>query len=205
MARRRSDQRGAKGYHDRRVNVRYPIQRFLIVCEGEKTEPEYFRRLRADHRLNAEVTILGLGVDPSQLVKEARSERRQGDFDQVWCVFDRDSWPTQNFNEAFAQAKRLNVRIAYSNEAFELWYLLHFHYYDTGIPRRQYCQMLDDLLGHPYKKNDPQTYAALRSGQDDALRNARTLLAQYDPLDPANDNPSTTVHLLVEALLHFAR
>ncbi len=33
----------------------------------------------------------------------------------------------------------------------------------------------------------------------DAIDNAEKVLAQYEPCpDPANDNPSTTVHLLVQ-------
>ena len=120
-------------------------------------------------------------------------------------MFDRDSWTAQNFNNALARAPHRGVRVAYSNEAFELWYLLHFHFYNTAIPRQQYINMLSRLLGHPYKKNSRTTYDELRSRQEDALRHARTLLAQYDLPDPANDNPSTTVHLLVEELLRFAR
>ena len=146
-----------------------------------------------------------MGLDPSQLIERALVERQKDDYDQVWCVFDRNSWPAQNFNSALVQARRNKIRVAYSNEAFELWYLLHFHYYDTGIQRQQYIQILEGLLGHPYAKNSATTYDELRSRQEDALHNARSLLAQYNPPDPANDNPSTTVHLLVEELLRFAR
>lgn len=205
MARRRATSRGTKGYRQRAVDVREPKQRFLIVCEGQKTEPYYFQALRQDHRLNATVTVMGKGLDPSQLVETAQTERRLDDYDHVWCVFDRDTWPAQNFNNALVQARRHGIGVAYSNEAFELWYLLHFHYYDTAITRQQYIALLDELLGHPYAKNSRDIYRELRSRQEDALRNARKLLEQYDTPNPANDNPSTTVHLLVEELLRHAR
>lgn len=205
MPRRHTTPRGSRGYRDRLVKVRDPRQSFLIVCEGIKTEPLYFERFQEDHRLDAYVRVLGKGVDPAQLIDKALVESEKGSYDQVWCVFDRDSWLRQNFNSALAQAKRHEIRVAYSNEAFELWYLLHFNYYDTAMTRQQYIQKLEELLGHTYEKNSPATYGELRSRQQDALRNARNLLAQYDPPDPVNDNPSTMVHLLVEELLRFAR
>jgi hypothetical protein len=205
MARRSGSSRGARGYQPRRVNTREPKQRILIVCEGSKTERYYFEELRKDHRLNAEVIVRGLGLDPSQLVETAQTESRLDDYDRVWCVFDRDTWPAQNFNNALAQARRLGIGVAYSNEAFELWYLLHFYYFDTGIPRQEYIERLEERLGHPYAKNSRDTYRELRSRQEEALRNGRRLLAQYEPPDPTNDNPSTTVHLLVEELLRRAR
>lgn len=205
MARRSATGKGRQGIRQRQVDVREPKQRFLIICEGEKTEPNFFQGLRQDHRLNATVTVMGKGLDPGQLVETAQAERRFGEYDHVWCVFDRDTWPAQNFNNALVQARRYGIQVAYSNEAFELWYLLHFNYYNTAITRQQYVKLLDRLLGHPYAKNSRDIYRELRSQQEDALHNARTLLGQYTSPDPANDNPSTTVHLLVEELLRLAR
>ena len=124
-------------------------------------------------------------------------------YDQIWCVFDRDSVPAQRFNEAFALANRTGFRIAYSNEAFELWYLLHFNFYNTGISRADYIEKLVPLLGHNYTKNSSSMYRELHTRQSDAIRNAHTLLAQYSPCHPVEDNPSTTVHLLIEELNRF--
>ncbi len=165
MARRSDSGRGSRGYRPRLVNTREPKQHFLIVCEGGKTERYYFEELRKDHRLNAKVTVRGLGLDPSQLVETAQKQRRLDDYDQVWCVFDRDTWPAQNFNNALAQARRHSIGMAYSNEAFELWYLLHFYYFDTGISRQEYIQRLEERLGHPYAKSsrEPQSTCWLRS------------------------------------------
>lgn len=202
MTKRASSAKRGRGYTVRAINTRQVRQRFLIVCEGAKTEPTYFQQFRVPSLV---VNVEGLGYDPRQLVDKAIDLRRADDYDQVWCVFDRDSWPIDNFNGAIAKAQKQKIQIAYSNEAFELWYLLHFNYHDTGIPRHEYITRLHTLLGKPYAKNSLTIYAELESRMDDALRNAEQLMAQYDPPTPAADNPSTTVHLLVKELRRFSR
>lgn len=60
------------------------------------------------------------------------------------------------------------------------------------------------MLGHPYAKNSGALYDELLARQPEAIRNAERLLVQYQPPNPAADNPSTTVHLLVNELNRFA-
>ena len=193
----------SRSYSKRQVETRELIERFLIVCEGEKTEPNYFESFRVPKYIR---DICGLGANTVSLVKEAVKLRDDdGDYDQVWCVFDRDSFPAQNFNAAIALAKQEDIKVAYSNEAFELWYLLHFNYYDTGVPRKDYIKKLDNLLGHKYEKNSETIYDELEGKQQAAIKHAKKLLKQYSPPKPECDNPSTTVHLLVEQLNRFIR
>ncbi len=189
----------------RTVNQRQVRQRFLIVCEGEKTEPGYFVHFRVPKLV---VDVQGLGFNTVRLVQEAIRQRdaarRSGEpYDQVWCVFDRDVFPVAHFNAALDIARQNNIRAAYSNEAFELWYLLHFMYLNAAITRRDYIDRLGEYLEHPYRKNNPDIYDALLPRQAAAIKNAARLLAQYQPARPAVDNPSTTVHLLVQELNRF--
>lgn len=197
-----------RDYFKRRVETKDKRQRFLIVCEGKKTEPNYFRSFRVPKEV--EVVIgFGNGVHVT-VVREAIRLRdaSRNDFDQVWAVFDRDkelSNPrsVQNFNEALRLAQENNIQTAYSNDAFELWYLLHFDYCDTAILRSDYITKLQSKLPGGYKKNDPYVYAKLASLMDDACRNAMNLLSRYEPSNPESDDPSTTVHLLVQELRRF--
>jgi hypothetical protein len=92
------------------------------------------------------------------------------------------------------------MHVAYSNEAFELWYLLHFHFYNTGISRDSYKSKLTKLLKHKYEKNSTKIYEKIKSRQPDAIKNATNLLSQYDPHRPEKDNLSTTVHFLAQCL-----
>jgi hypothetical protein len=78
----------SRGYSARKVNTREVRQRFLIVCEGEKTEPNYFRSFRVPKDV---IDIRGLGENPSKLVQRAKELNSQEDYDQIWCVFDRDA------------------------------------------------------------------------------------------------------------------
>ncbi len=62
---------------------------------------------------------------------------------------------------------------------------------------------LNTLLGCKYEKNSDSIYDDLRDKQDTAIKNAENLIKQYQPHNPARDNPSTTVHLLVKELNRF--
>lgn len=190
------------GYRSRRVNTREPLPRFLIVCEGEKTEPAYFDGFRVP---SVTIEIVGLGKDPLTLIEQATDRRSKGQYDQVWCVFDRDDVPAERFNQALDLAQRRRIYAAYSNQAFELWYLLHFHYCDVAQARRDYRDGLSRELGRTYQKNDPALYRELLPRQDVAIRHAERLLTQYHPANPAADDPSTTVHKLVQELNRFVQ
>lgn len=201
MPRRKASPRG---YSLRKVDTREIRQRFLIVCEGKKTEPNYFRSFRVPKSI-AEIDIKGLGENPSKLVNTAKELKEQEEYDQVWCVFDRDSWTSEDFNNAIRNAENQGFNVAYSNEAFELWYILHFEFLNTSIPRNDYLQRLNFLLKRKYQKNSETIYDELFGKQPTAIRNATNLLNQYDPHVPAKDNPATTVHLLVQELNKFVR
>jgi len=176
------------------------VPRILIVCEGERTEPNYFRAFRVARSVRS-VVIRGLGYNTLSLIEETIAIRdAEGPFDQVWCVLDTDSFPPENVRRAIARAKASGIRVACSNEAFELWYFLHFAYLDSGISRQDYVDKLHALLGYRYQKNDVAIYDALLSKQSTAIRNAVRLLKCYRRYDAASDKPSTTVHQLVEEL-----
>lgn len=183
----------------RRVGGRALRPRWLVVCEGAKTEPNYFRQF-----LKAQVEVVGAGADPSQVVaqalrlKKAAHASRQP-YDEIWVVFDRDDFA--HFASAIQQALANGLRVAYSNEAFELWYVLHFHYLDTGVGRTSYISTLTECLGGSYKKNVLEMYTTLLPRQPQAIRHARRLWEVYQPdHHPDRDNPCTTVFQLVEAL-----
>jgi RloB-like protein len=188
----------------RRIGTREIRQRFLIVCEGAQTEPTYFEAFQVP---GVVVRIEPGAGNTIHVVERAIELRNQpdADFDQIWCVFDRDEFPAERFNRALALARQAAIRVAYSNEAFELWFLLHFGYYHTGLSRSVYIVRLSQYLGLPYRKNDRTLFGRLEAHLPEAIRNAERLLQTYQPSNPAMDNPSTTVHQLVQELIRHGR
>jgi hypothetical protein len=186
-----------------------PRRRVVIVCEDEKSARFYFESFPID-RTRAEVIAVGTGMNTDSLVQHAidlvsQAERDGIPYGDVWCVFDRDSFPESNFARAFELARAHRLHIAWSNEAFELWYLLHFNYHDTAIPRHEYAKKLAPHFR--YDKADRSIYGRLKDHQPAALRNARRLeryWAEMDEPRPERSNPSTRVHKLVEILNDLA-
>ena len=191
-----------RAYMDRQIDAVEVRQRFLIVCEGKKTEPQYFKRFRVPGLI---VEVEGIGMNTLTLVYEAIKFRKCGEYDQVWCVFDKDDFPIENFENAIQRAVDNDIYVAYSNQAFELWYVLHFEYLNSAIDRKAYMKKLNDYLGFEYKKNDPNIYKYLQCKTDTAIRNAKRLIQNYHPSRPGKDDPSTTVYQLVISLREQSR
>lgn len=186
----------------RRQGVREIKQSFLIVCEGEKTEPDYFKAFRMT---TATVKAVGQAMNTMTLVNKAISIReadrqKKREYDQCWVVFDKDDFPAHDFNQAIQLAEKNGIHVAYSNQAFEYWFLLHYNLYTGPIHRNQYKDMLTKLTRLQYNKTEgfgAVMYNLLLSRQKQAIKNADTVLAEISHGNPAEEESSTTVHKLV--------
>jgi hypothetical protein len=226
MARRIIIQDKGRFFHSsvtRKEDIKAKRRFFLIVCEGEKTEPNYFESLKDNLPVGVlnvyNFKIIGTGHNTISLVKKAKQLRSDWEnetgrkIDKLWIVFDRDSFTPQSFNSAIQTHQNTpNIDCAWTNEAFELWYLLHFHFYNTGIGRTQYQQLIEQnfrkkgLDKFHYQKNSPDMYSLLEKYGDrqQAINNAKNLAQLYgERTDYANQNPCTTVYKLVEELFNL--
>lgn len=216
IAKLRRERKEAKAARKRKVNVREKLVRFLIVCEGTKTEPHYFEALINNYISEVrEVTIEGEGratvalVDRTQEIKAELERKNAMSFDRVWVVFDKDDF--DDFNDAIKKANKLGFQSAWTNEAFELWYYLHFEYLDTGISREAYVDKLQDAFRKKmgdnyfkYRKGNPYIYSLLQQyGREDlAKRFADQLRRLFTGTNYAGHKPCTMVDKLVEELEH---
>lgn len=130
-------------------------------------------------------------------------------FDRVWVVFDKDSFA--DFNQAISLAHRQGMKCAWTNEAFELWFCLHFEFINTRISRSDYIKKLERFVrkksgnsAFQYEKNSAGIYALLQEyGQEERAKEfARKLRQSHQGSDYAQHNPCTTVDLLVDELEH---
>ena len=135
--------------------------------------------------------------------KRKADKQKRRVYDQCWVVFDKDDFPANDFNMAIDLAKRNGFNVAYSNQAFEYWFLLHFNPYRGRIHGNLYSVMLGKLLDMEYRKKEgfaSDLYNYLLARQPQAIRNAEVILSEISAGIPAAEESSTTVHLLVSEL-----
>lgn len=187
----------------------------LIVCEGKNTEPSYFNQFKLT---SATVKPVGEGYNTTSLVNRAYQLSQEDQYDQVWCVFDKDDFDENDFNNAIQMAKAKNFGIAYSNQAFEYWLILHFNNHQGGgMHRNDYNDKINKLI-KPYKvtydgKNSKlidEDFFELLDGFDEkinekrvdlAIKRAERNLNQHNQSNPAKEESTTTVFELVKELL----
>lgn len=223
-----------KGKLKRKLKQRLVIERpirlrryqylFLIVCEDEKTEPAYFEQFKV--QIPAETIYLksvGTGRDAKGVVNEAIREKEkleteaQKEVDLVWVVFDKDDadeneTKIKKFEEAFDIAARQHFKIAYSNEVFEVWLLLHFMDLDAEkpIPRQRIYQLLEASVQAHHEnfiylhgKTEILEKVKLLGDEQKAIERATKLLVEQKEKAPIQANPSTKVHLLIQELYEW--
>ena len=189
----------------------------LIVCEGKNTEPSYFNQFRLS---SAIVKSIGEGYNTVSLVKRAAQLADDCKYDQVWCVFDKDDFSENDFNDAIQIAQNHDFGVAYSNQSFEYWLILHFNdHQGAGMHRNDYNEKINEHLkpfGVTYDGNGnkkvSELFFELLDGFDTKTNNKRVELAiaraeriynQFDHINPAKEESSTTVFRLVNELIKY--
>ncbi len=122
--------------HGRKKAKQASYDRVLIVCEGQKTEPNYFMGLRRALGLNPANVVIDdrkNGLDPKKLVEYALElYKKDSDFNDVFCVFDKDKHTTYAAALDKIKATRMKpgtkLHPITSIPCFEVWILLHFDY-----------------------------------------------------------------------------
>lgn len=198
--------------------IRAPYDKVLIVCEGSKTEPHYFKELIAHYEIHsANVKISGeCGSDPLSVVDHGielyRSEKdaNSGSFDRVYCVFDRDAHPNYQsaVNKLASQLPKGVFHQATSVPSFEYWFLLHYTYttspYTAVGGKSSGDAVLADLraVWPNYNKGSYGAFEHLLKLRNDGLGYAKVNAQRsYEEAQKNHtDNPSTLVHELVAYL-----
>lgn len=223
------------------------ITTFIIFCEDSVSEKIYFSSFQTD-----KLKINAIGNQKSGLnnVLKAIVHCRQnelfgdnecinGDGLQVWCVFDRDYCNNPytkdindvGFDESLDMACKHNINVAWSNDCFELWVLLHYEDVnaDTPILRNAYYDRLTSIMKNDSNPNESLKKALVHSTfsykkdlkqknnfkdiilpvlQDKEKRTAAIQRAEYleehfsaRSVSPHDKCPCTMVHKLVNELI----
>ena len=211
----------------RRAPFRRERDRVLIVTEGSKTEPDYFRRLIAELGLTtAKVVIVGDGGSaPISVVEDAKKRLIQDDdFEQVYCVFDRDRHASydqalQALN-GLAGSKGFKAKVVLaipSVPCFELWYLLHVSNsrkpYEAaatgGSPGEALLADLckQDEFSNYEKSGCDAFFETIKPYRETAIQRAESFqkAASEEGAPEYHENPSTRVYLVVKGLQKIAR
>lgn len=194
----------------------------LIVTEGEKTEPIYFRGIKAkiesSHMgtLDIETPVIevrGIGESTGKLVDKAtRINRRSGKvYNKVWVVCDADDF--EDLDVSKVEAKNAGMGFVWSNRAFELWLLLHFERCEIAYSTEQLFHRLDRALRQRgvggYEKAREDLYRILEEHGDleKAVERAKGLREMHGEgkvsSNPSLCDPCTTVDMLVTHLLSY--
>ena len=135
---------------------------------------------------------------------------------QIWCVYDRDSFPAEHFNGVVERAESLNkenpelqFHTAWSNECIEFWFLLHFAYYTANNHRTEYIAFLNDKFKElgigKYQKNMINIFEILMEYGNPklAIRYAKRIIKDGAGKTPTEIAPGTKVYELVEELAKY--
>ena len=198
--------------------------RYYIFCEGQQTEPLYFagfKKLIEENPIYKDMVLIE--IEPCQAetmrvigMAEDYVKKNKIKKGQIWCVYDKDSFPPERFNGVVERAESLNkenpelqYHTAWSNECIEFWFLLHFAYYTANNHRAEYITFLNDKFKElgigKYQKNMQDIFKILLEHGNPklAIRYAKRIIKDGVGKTPTEIAPGTKVYELVEELAKY--
>lgn len=202
---------------DRLKSKRQAPANYLIVCEGKKTEPNYFNGLKKkiNEKYGNKVDVLipnidikGTGMNTTSLVKYTQKTVNHANkvYGQVWVVFDKDEYNDEQFNSAIDNC---NYNVAWSNPNFELWLLAHFKKVNRYVSKDDVLQELSKEfqkkgLGD-YTKNDTNIFDKVTGERKlhTAIKNCEYMEELNKDGQASQRNPMTKVYKIVDGLKEY--
>ena len=200
--------------------IRIQPEYHLIVTEGTSTEPQYFQAIRdiidQQYRGRVQLDIYGEGQNTLSLFDKARNhvQRSPNSYKHVWIVYDTDDFPQDNINRTAelcvqSSTEETEYHAIWSNQCIELWFLLHFSYFQSDIHRKEYWPKLSECMTMYgfgiYSIGREDMYSILEPYMDIAIRNAKKLDAINQGRTPAMSAPGTKVFELIEKLKPYLK
>ena len=194
---------------------------YLIVTEDTETEVNYFKNIKRiiESSFNnniivekIELDVQGTARSTKVLVNEAIKKRSLKAYSEVWVVFDKDD--NQDFDEAISLAKREGLNVAWSNECFELWLLLHFQDLKSAIGRNDYYSKLTthfknkNINDGKYNKNINNIFDITSEYVAAAIKRSNALMEDHKKSNIISEtkmNPGTKVQDLVSELIQYIK
>lgn len=225
---------------------------FIIFCEDEVSEPIYFKFFetskikvnpikRQKSMMDNVINAICHCKDNNLFEEVDGKECACKPGNQVWCVFDRDLEETEEkqkkgnvtFDESIKTALSHGIKLAWSNDSFELWVLLHFENVDAenakNKNRQTYYDRLteifkniknpnEDLLkvlnykGYSYKESLKRENNFRNIVRPEIVKNTKKAIERAKELETKFSSPNlaehekspyTLVHHLVEELIKY--
>lgn len=185
--------------------------RVLVLCEDSQSGKRYLEEAAFYFRARAQVEIVHCGVThPSGIVE--RAIVRQGCFEKVFCVLDRDTHPC--FERALNAVKsHPRIKVIASYPCFEFWLLLHF-----GFSRKPFRAVGKNSPGElvtkslrakpnmeKYEKGRNTSYFTQLLGEPFRVARAQAPKVLEDVVLSGEPNPSSEIHLLMDEFETLSR
>ena len=223
MTRRRSNAKFSRLERKRAGGSRRPQRsRILIVTEDKKVAPDYFRLLATKFEVFDQVTFVDKEVQsaPEKIVEYIEGRIEIGNFDCVYCVFDKDTH--HGYKKALRDIEKIDTRhkgtlvaAITSVPCFEFWFVLHMGYttrsYAGKSPASEVCKHLEEFdlfKGYSSKKKSGKLevssfFEEIFAEHKTASKYARKVISENAASTGAKkhfEDPSTRVYTVVENL-----
>lgn len=201
-------------------------EQHLIICQGEKTEPKYFKgiekKINSEYKNRISLEILQDNVSCMEMLETAKEKvkkdkKNQIKYKHVWLVYDKDDFPSDDFDNIIQKVEKINKKnkdekndepeyhALWSNQCIEFWFLLHFIDLRVNIDRNSYIDKISENykkngIEGKYKKNDSKIYKKLEKFQENAIKRAEKIIEENKEKSPSNIAPGTKVYEIIKYL-----
>lgn len=183
--------------------------RFLILTNGEKTEPNYFNGFikSLPQAMQDNIQISVLHCELNNLEYEIQRKKANAQYSKTYIVLDKDRESEKTLKKVKSIAKRNDCHIIFSAPCIEYWFLKHFNTTVTFteskyLPASQQC--ITELKKHiiNYNKNNEDIYNTITSkgNEKTAIELAKKEYKPYKNKNLYDINNATNVYELIEEI-----